>query len=53
MKIIEASRDAGAQSVTVKSTGCGFDPHSRKLNIYLHLFVNDLLLSNYNNYVIF
>ena len=24
------SRDAGAQSVTVKATGCGFDPHSRK-----------------------
>ena len=24
----EASRGAGAQSVTVKSTGCGFDPHS-------------------------
>ena len=34
----EASRGAGAQSVTVKSTGCGFDPHSRKLNIYLHLY---------------
>ena len=27
---IEASRDAGAQSVTVKPTGCGFDPHSRR-----------------------
>ena len=26
----EASRGAGAQSVTVKSTGCGFDPHSRR-----------------------
>ena len=25
-----ASRSAGAQSETVKSTGCGFDPHSRK-----------------------
>ena len=24
----EASRGAGAQSGTVKSTGCGFDPHS-------------------------
>ena len=23
-------RGAGAQSVTVKSTGCGFDPHSRQ-----------------------
>ena len=26
----EASRDAGAQSVTVEPTGCGFDPHSRR-----------------------
>ena len=26
----EAGRGAEAQSVTVKSTGCGFDPHSRK-----------------------
>ena len=25
-----ASRGAGSQSVTVKSTVCGFDPHSRK-----------------------
>ena len=37
--IIEASRGAGAQSVTVK-TGGGFNPHSRKLNIYLHLYFN-------------
>ena len=28
--VIEASRGAGAQSVTVKSTSCGFDPHSRR-----------------------
>ena len=34
----EASRSAAAQSVAVKSTGCGFDPHSTKLNIYLHLY---------------
>ena len=34
----EASRNAEAQSVTIKSTGCGFDPHSRKRNIYLHLY---------------
>ena len=33
--IIEASRGAGAESVTVKSTGCGFEPQSRKWNIYL------------------
>ena len=26
----EANRGAGAQSVTVKPTGCGFDPHSRR-----------------------
>ena len=32
---LEASRGAEAQSVTVKSTGCGFDPHSRKWYIYL------------------
>ena len=28
--LVEASRGAEAQSVTVKSAGCGFDPHSRK-----------------------
>ena len=26
----EASRGAAAGSVTVKPTGCGFDPHSRR-----------------------
>ena len=26
----EASRDAAALSVTVKSTGCEFEPHSRR-----------------------
>ena len=35
---IEASRGAGAQSVTVKQTRCGFDPHSRRWNIYLNLY---------------
>ena len=41
----EAGRAAEAQSVTVKSTGCGFDPHSRRyrerniyLNLYFHFF---------------
>ena len=29
-RVDEASRGARAQSVTVKSTGCGFEPHSRK-----------------------
>ena len=36
MQYIKASRGAEAQNVTVKSTGCGFDPHSRKRNIYLY-----------------
>ena len=27
-----------AQSVTVKSPDCGFDPHSKRLNIYLRLY---------------
>ena len=34
----EVSPGAGAQSVTVKSTGCGFNHYSRKLNIYFHLY---------------
>ena len=34
----EASRGAGAQSVAVNATGCGFDSHSKKLNIYLNLY---------------
>ena len=34
----EASRGAAAQSVTVKPTGCGFDPHPRRWNIYLNLY---------------
>ena len=29
-----------AHSVTIKSTGCGFDFHSRKRNIYLRLYFN-------------
>ena len=34
----EASRGAAAGGVTVKPTGCGFDPHSRRWNIYLNLY---------------
>ena len=34
----EACRVTGTQGVTVKTTGCGVDPHSRKLNIYLQLY---------------
>ena len=36
--INEASCGAGAQSVNANATGCGFDAHSRKLNIYLNLY---------------
>ena len=35
---IEATCGSGAQSVTVKSTDCRFDPHSRQWNIYLNLY---------------
>ena len=28
--IYEATRGAAARSMTVKPTGCGFDPHSRR-----------------------
>ena len=44
LKIVEASRGAGAQSVTVKPTGCGFDPPSRRWNIYLLLYFHFLVL---------
>ena len=27
-----------AQGHTVNATGCGFDPHSKKWNIYLNLY---------------
>ena len=40
----KASRGAAAQSVTFKPTGCGFDPHSRRLNIYLNLYFHFLAL---------
>ena len=36
--IIEDSGGVAARSVTVKPTGCGFDPHSRRWNIYLNLY---------------
>ena len=35
---VKASRGAGAQSVTVNATISGFDPHSKKGNIYLIKF---------------
>ena len=39
---IEASRGAATRRVTAKSTGCGFDPHSRRWNIYLNLYFHFL-----------
>ena len=35
---IEASCGAAARSLTVKPIGYGFDPHSRRWNIYLNLY---------------
>ena len=35
VSVFETSRGAAARIVTVKSTGCEFDPHSRRRNIYL------------------
>ena len=46
---IEAGRGAGAQNVTVKSTGCWFDPHSRKWNMYLHLYFHSFDLVSRQN----
>ena len=40
--VVEASRGATAQGVTVKPTGCGFDPLSRRWNIYLNLYFHFL-----------
>ena len=44
--LYEASRDAGAQSVTINATGCWFDPHSRKCHIYLNLYFNFFTLKS-------
>ena len=44
LKFLEASRGAGAQSVTVKPTGCGLDSHSRRWNIYLNLYFHFVAL---------
>ena len=39
--IDEASRGARAQSVTVKLTGCGFDPHrGNEIFIYIYIFIS-------------
>ena len=37
-KYSEGSRGAAAQNVTVKLTGCRFNAHSTRLNIYLNLY---------------
>ena len=34
----------GHKCVTVNPTGCGLDPHSRKLNIYLNLYFHFITL---------
>ena len=38
ISFFKASRGAVPQSVTLKPTGCGFDPRSRRWNIYLNLY---------------
>ena len=38
------SRGAAAHSVTVRLTGCAFDPHSKRWNIYLNLYFHFLAL---------
>ena len=30
----------GHNCVTVNATGCGFDPHSSKLNMYLNVYIH-------------
>ena len=36
--VIDGSHGTGAQSVIVSASGCGFDPLSRRWNIYLNLY---------------
>ena len=36
--LFKAGRGAAARGVTVKPTGCGFGPHSRRWNIYFNLY---------------
>ena len=47
--ILETSRSVEAQSVTVKPSGCGFDPHSRRRNIYLNLYFHFFALVSRQN----
>ena len=38
----KGSRGGGHKCVTVNVSGCEFDPHSRKWNIYLNVYLNFL-----------
>ena len=41
-----SSCGAEARNTTVNTTSCGFDPHLRKWNIYLHLYYHYTLVYN-------
>ena len=43
---MEASRGAGALSVSIDATGCGLYSHSGKCNIYLNLYFFVLVWQN-------
>ena len=46
--IVEVGRGAAARSVTVKPTGCGFDPHSRRWNILkIYICISSLWCRGY------
>ena len=47
--VLEASRGAGAQNVSVKPIRYGFDPHSRRGNIYLNLYFQFFALVSRQN----
>ena len=42
---MKTSRDASAQCEVVNATGCGFDNHSRKFNVYLNLYFHFFALA--------
>ena len=42
----EGSRGSGAESMIVSATGCEFDPHSRKCNVYLNLYFHFFALKS-------
>ena len=44
INLVEANRSGGAQSVTVKPSGCGFDLYSREMK-YLFKFIFPFLRS--------